>query len=426
MPFPGAQGPCAVAFHREGLLWPPDRDPADKTRAAPAGPQAAPLPGVQAGRRDSGRQGAPSERGQEGGGTAGAGQTGMAAGSAGQRLREEARCPVCLDFLQDPVSVDCGHSFCRRCISEFCDRADGEPGGLFACPQCRGPFRREGFRPNRQLASLVDGLRQLGPGSSPAGPQCARHGQELSLFCEEDQAALCWACDSGPEHRGHRTAPLQEAARRHQVSGARGAPAGRPGRREGPSDPGRPSGSVRGPALGQGLAPAPAPKDFVSAQRRLPALLASPACPWHSAPRPHRRCRTTPLSPASARPWHPPCEMSPLPQHALRLGRGSLPLLRGTPSATLAKEHRRTPLCRVPLPHSPPPPPTPPRPVLSSFPLLRVRAPQLEPWCPLAAWLQVCIFMENLPKTIGITPSFTWCLPRLINTVTSAVLGFGY
>ncbi|XP_036170074.1 E3 ubiquitin-protein ligase TRIM58 isoform X2 [Myotis myotis] len=141
----------------------------------------------------------------------------MAAGSAGQRLREEARCPVCLDLLQDPVSVDCGHSFCLRCISEFCDRAAGEQGGLFPCPQCRGPFRREGFRPNRQLASLVDGLRQLGPGASPAGPQCARHGQELSLFCEEDQAALCWACDAGPEHRGHRTAPLQEAAQRHQV-----------------------------------------------------------------------------------------------------------------------------------------------------------------------------------------------------------------
>ncbi|XP_036306308.1 E3 ubiquitin-protein ligase TRIM58 isoform X1 [Pipistrellus kuhlii] len=141
----------------------------------------------------------------------------MAAGSAGQRLREEARCPVCLDLLREPVSVDCGHSFCLRCISEFCDRAAGAQGGVFACPQCRGPFRREGFRPNRQLASLVDGLRQLGPGAGPAGPQCARHGQELGLFCEEDQAALCAACAAGPEHRGHRAAPLQEAAQRHQA-----------------------------------------------------------------------------------------------------------------------------------------------------------------------------------------------------------------
>ncbi|XP_036095550.1 E3 ubiquitin-protein ligase TRIM58 isoform X3 [Molossus molossus] len=138
-------------------------------------------------------------------------------GSPGQRLCEEARCPVCLDFLQDPVSVDCGHSFCLRCISEFCDKSDREQGGLFACPQCRGPFKREGFRPNRQLANLVDGLRQLGRVAGPLGMQCPQHGHELSRFCEEDQKALCWACDSGPEHRGHRTAPLQEAAQRHQA-----------------------------------------------------------------------------------------------------------------------------------------------------------------------------------------------------------------
>ncbi|XP_066217210.1 E3 ubiquitin-protein ligase TRIM58 isoform X3 [Saccopteryx leptura] len=141
----------------------------------------------------------------------------MASRSPAQRLCEEARCPVCLDFLQDPISVDCGHSFCLRCISEFCEKSDSAQGGLFACPQCRGPFTREGFRPNPQLASLVDGVRQLGPSAGSAAVRCARHGHELSRFCEEDQAVLCWACDSGPEHRGHRTAPLQEAAQRHQA-----------------------------------------------------------------------------------------------------------------------------------------------------------------------------------------------------------------
>lgn len=141
----------------------------------------------------------------------------MAAGAPGQLLRDEARCPVCLDFLQEPVSVDCGHSFCLRCISEFCDKSDSAQGGLYACPQCRGPFAREGFRPNRQLASLVDGVRQLGLGAGPTGAQCARHGQELSRFCDDDQVALCWMCDTEPEHRGHRTASLQEAARHHQA-----------------------------------------------------------------------------------------------------------------------------------------------------------------------------------------------------------------
>ncbi|XP_004284064.1 E3 ubiquitin-protein ligase TRIM58 [Orcinus orca] len=142
----------------------------------------------------------------------------MASGGPGERLCEEARCPVCLDFLQKPVSVDCGHSFCLRCISEFCEKSDSAQSGLYACPQCRGPFRLESFRPNRQLASLVDSVRQLGLGAGPSGARlCVRHGEELSRFCEEDQEALCWVCDTTPEHRSHRTTPLQEAARCYQV-----------------------------------------------------------------------------------------------------------------------------------------------------------------------------------------------------------------
>ncbi|KAM4868584.1 E3 ubiquitin-protein ligase TRIM58-like [Urocitellus parryii] len=142
----------------------------------------------------------------------------MASGTPGERLREEARCSVCLDFLQDPISVDCGHSFCLRCISEFCEKSDSAQGDVYACPQCRGPFRPENFRPNRQLASLVDSVRQLGMGAEPAGArQCARHGEDLSRFCEEDQALLCWVCDTTPEHQGHHTAPLREAARSYQV-----------------------------------------------------------------------------------------------------------------------------------------------------------------------------------------------------------------
>ncbi|KAM9253502.1 E3 ubiquitin-protein ligase TRIM58 isoform 2-T2 [Dugong dugon] len=142
----------------------------------------------------------------------------MASGPPGERLREEARCPVCLDFLQEPVSVNCGHSFCFRCISEFCQKSDSAQGSVYACPQCRSPFSPESFRPNRQLASLVESVRQLGLGPGPTGVRlCLRHGEELSRFCEEDQAVLCWVCDTTPEHRSHLTMPLQEAARCYQV-----------------------------------------------------------------------------------------------------------------------------------------------------------------------------------------------------------------
>lgn len=152
----------------------------------------------------------------------------MARRAPWERLREEARCPVCLDFLQDPVSVDCGHSFCLCCISEFCDRSDCALGAIYSCPQCRGPFDRSSFRPNRQLAGLVESVRQLGlgPGLGTEHARtrcCASHGEELTRFCEDDQEVLCWVCDTGPEHLVHRTLPLQEAAQSYQV---RQAPAG--------------------------------------------------------------------------------------------------------------------------------------------------------------------------------------------------------
>ncbi|KAM5299792.1 E3 ubiquitin-protein ligase TRIM58 [Ctenodactylus gundi] len=140
--------------------------------------------------------------------------------ASGDGLREEARCAVCLDLLRDPVSVACGHSFCRRCVAELCAHADRAPGRPLACPQCRGPFLPEAVRPNPQLAGLVERVRQLCLGAgADAGTRarCARHREELSRFCHDDQAALCWLCEAGPEHRGHRTAALRDAAAGYQV-----------------------------------------------------------------------------------------------------------------------------------------------------------------------------------------------------------------
>ncbi|XP_004648584.1 E3 ubiquitin-protein ligase TRIM58 [Octodon degus] len=142
----------------------------------------------------------------------------MASGP-GARLQEDASCAVCLDLLRAPVSVDCGHSFCAACVHALLDA----PGRSEApCPQCRAAFRPEGVRPNRQLAALVDGVRRLvlAEGSAEdAGvvERCALHGQELALFCLQDGHALCRACAAGEEHRGHRTAELQEAVEEHRV-----------------------------------------------------------------------------------------------------------------------------------------------------------------------------------------------------------------
>ncbi|XP_054663455.1 zinc finger protein RFP-like isoform X2 [Grus americana] len=132
----------------------------------------------------------------------------MAAGNAVENLQEETTCAICLDFFHDPVMLlSCGHNFCRGCL----DRCSGDAAGAGSCPQCRLPFPRGGFRPNRQLANVVVAVREL---AMPVAEElCRRHRRPLTLFCHRDGILLCTAC---AEHHAHPAAPLEEAAREYR------------------------------------------------------------------------------------------------------------------------------------------------------------------------------------------------------------------
>ncbi|XP_049626797.1 tripartite motif-containing protein 75-like [Suncus etruscus] len=135
------------------------------------------------------------------------------------KLQAEVMCPVCLDYLKDPVTLDCGHNFCGACI----ENSWKEVEGTFPCPLCRQPRLTRSVSANPQLARLVE-LAQPLQGSRPlAGEEaqaearsCAEHQQELSLFCEDHQELLCPRCAQSAAHQGHRVATVQEAARRHR------------------------------------------------------------------------------------------------------------------------------------------------------------------------------------------------------------------
>ncbi|XP_025759162.1 protein NLRC3-like isoform X7 [Oreochromis niloticus] len=43
-------------------------------------------------------------------------------------------CALCQDVLKDPVSISCGHWFCRQCISSYWDQSASS--GDSSCPQC--------------------------------------------------------------------------------------------------------------------------------------------------------------------------------------------------------------------------------------------------------------------------------------------------
>lgn len=128
-------------------------------------------------------------------------------------LQEELTCPICLDYFKDPVSIECGHNFCRGCLKQ--NWAPG--GGSFPCPECRQLSSSASLRPNWALARLVEKTRRRHQGPVTAS-LCCRHGEPLRLFCEDDQRPVCLVCRESQEHQAHTLAPIDEAFESYRVS----------------------------------------------------------------------------------------------------------------------------------------------------------------------------------------------------------------
>ncbi|XP_072331679.1 zinc-binding protein A33-like [Scyliorhinus torazame] len=133
----------------------------------------------------------------------------MASRQQAENWAEEAICPICLDFFTEPSSLDCGHNFCRSCISQFWDKKE-----INSCPECREEFPERNLRINRALASLAEKARnlKLNPKEKESKLHCEEHQEELKLFCETDKKLICVICRDSREHREHRFLPVKEAA----------------------------------------------------------------------------------------------------------------------------------------------------------------------------------------------------------------------
>ncbi|XP_078497914.1 E3 ubiquitin-protein ligase TRIM39-like [Lissotriton helveticus] len=138
----------------------------------------------------------------------------MAAAAQLGNLQVEATCSICLEYFTDPVSIECGHNFCRSCITQSWGGRDEN----FPCPQCREISSGKNLRPNRQLGNMVEMVKQ--PHLPPVKPQgenlCEKHDEKLRLFCAEDQRMICWVCRESKEHETHSASPVEEAAEEHK------------------------------------------------------------------------------------------------------------------------------------------------------------------------------------------------------------------
>ncbi|KAL0171075.1 hypothetical protein M9458_031386, partial [Cirrhinus mrigala] len=74
-------------------------------------------------------------------------------------FQDEFLCLVCLDLLKDPATIQCGHSYCKTCITSRWDQEDQMR--VYSCPQCRQTFSpRPALARNTMLTEVVEKLRK--------------------------------------------------------------------------------------------------------------------------------------------------------------------------------------------------------------------------------------------------------------------------
>lgn len=136
-----------------------------------------------------------------------------------QCLQDEALCSIRLEIFQDPVSIHCGHSFCRACITQNWEGLTTN----FSCPQCREAVPQQSFRPNWELANIIEVAKSLNlrPVREVDGGEnlCKEHQEALKLFCKDEEKLICLVCDRSKVHCNHSVVPVDEAAQEYEVRG---------------------------------------------------------------------------------------------------------------------------------------------------------------------------------------------------------------
>uniref|UniRef100_A0A3B4AR19 RING-type domain-containing protein n=1 Tax=Periophthalmus magnuspinnatus TaxID=409849 RepID=A0A3B4AR19_9GOBI len=100
--------------------------------------------------------------------------------------KEDLTCPICLELLKNPVTIPCGHSFCKDCIKN-CWPPERD---RYQCPQCRKRHRtKSGLNKNVILADL-----DVACDVCPEEKKLKAHRSLMELFCRTDQQLLCCLC----------------------------------------------------------------------------------------------------------------------------------------------------------------------------------------------------------------------------------------
>ncbi|XP_077327131.1 E3 ubiquitin-protein ligase TRIM39-like [Lithobates pipiens] len=175
-------------------------------------------------------------------------------------LRAELECSICLNIYTDPVTLKCGHNFCRVCIERVLDTQ--ERFGGYSCPECRKRFRgHPALQRNITLCNIVENFLSAQPHQEVSGVfcthcvdypalavrsclhcevslcdkhlrvhkkspehvlcdptlsmesrKCSVHKKILEYYCTEDETCICVSCCMIGGHKGHKMESLNKAS----------------------------------------------------------------------------------------------------------------------------------------------------------------------------------------------------------------------
>ncbi|XP_007936281.1 tripartite motif-containing protein 43B-like [Orycteropus afer afer] len=123
-------------------------------------------------------------------------------GKMDSTLQKELTCVICLSYFTDPVTIGCGHSFCRACLC----LSWGEGKTPASCPVCREISEQTEFKTNIVVKNLVSLARQasLSQCLNSDEQMCGAHKETKTIFCNENKQLLCLLCSKSQGHKTHR------------------------------------------------------------------------------------------------------------------------------------------------------------------------------------------------------------------------------
>uniref|UniRef100_A0A803JHB1 Uncharacterized protein n=1 Tax=Xenopus tropicalis TaxID=8364 RepID=A0A803JHB1_XENTR len=120
-------------------------------------------------------------------------------------LGKDLTCFICWGIYTDPITLPCGHNFCRGCIGRTWDGQKSKKLEPF-CPKCKRRYNtKPELKRNLRLSNIAEQFLR-------GNRKCSAHNEPLKYHCCEDGAPICVSCCLAGGHRGHRVELLSEAS----------------------------------------------------------------------------------------------------------------------------------------------------------------------------------------------------------------------